>query len=94
MSPKSDSKTVSLTDLGNSIGQALGVKIDAASILEQVKANQAKLNSCELHDFVSRDVVPNLKTKYVCAKCAGEVDASRMTWYQKGLEHGRKAASR
>lgn len=82
------SRTVSLADIGNALGDALGVKIDTASIVAKVKANRAKLDSCLRHEFVSRDEPRTLSSKFVCTKCGGEVDAQHARWYAIGLEHG------
>lgn len=60
-------------------------KKEVLSIWEQVKANKARLDECNLHNFVQID--NRLGSKWRCDKCQGEVDASAVLWYQKGLNH-------
>lgn len=56
-----------------------------SSIWEQVKANQARLDTCNLHDF--EQIESRFGSKWRCKKCQGEADASAVLWYQKGLNH-------
>ena len=62
------------------------------SILEQVKANHALLETCNRHDFGSTDP-RKLGAKYTCLVCGGTADAVAVTWYERGLAHGGKSWS-
>lgn len=66
-------------------------KDDARHILEQVKENHKKLDSCTCHDF-SVDLTPDQKMlkKYQCVNCKGEVDSIAKYWYEKGQVNTRK----
>jgi hypothetical protein len=62
---------------------------DSRRIYEEVKANHAKLNACDRHDF---EPVPKYPDKpshplkdYVCRRCGGRIDAIAHNWYQRGL---------
>jgi len=55
-------------------------------ILDEVKANRAKLDGCQGHDF--EPVTPGLfGTKYVCRHCQGMTDGVSVNWYKTGLAH-------
>lgn len=57
-------------------------------VLEDVRANQARLEACPLHDFQS--IYPGqFGTKYICKHCHGTVDGLTARWYAKGREHER-----
>ena len=83
------------TDSLTTIGEAVGLtREDMTAIWEGVKANQAKLDGCQRHDFVGIDAGERygslrFKVKFRCKRCQGTVDASAMRWYQRGLEHAR-----
>jgi hypothetical protein len=67
----------------------------ARQILEEVKANQAKLNGCPgPHDF--EDTTPDklLGKRFRCRRCAGELEGLHARWYMRGLEHGRAVSAR
>lgn len=64
-----------LTGLGRS---------EIASIAEQVKANQAKLNGCAYHEFEELVTAPPGKQTYRCRNCRGEVDVVRYRWHEQG----------
>lgn len=66
------------------------VQPELMSIWDQVKANHALLESCHLHDFGSTDA-HKLGAKYTCRACGGAADAVAVSWYQRGLAHGKKA---
>lgn len=73
------------------IQQLTGIKpADTASILQQVKANSAKLNACQAHAFEPSpgQEHKNLGKRYICTRCRGEVDAHAYYWH----EIGRKSA--
>ncbi len=54
------------------------------SIWEEVKANQAKLDSCPWHEFERLITAPPGKEAYGCRHCRGKVDASAYRWHQLG----------
>ena len=58
-------------------------------IWESVKANQARLDACPLHDF--GELQNKLGARYTCRNCGGSADASAVSWYQAGLAHGRSS---
>lgn len=57
------------------------------SIWEQVKANVARLRSCERHDF-SREYKRGGSVRYQCLRCRGTVDRLQKYWYEIGVLHG------
>lgn len=61
---------------------------DVLGILEQVKANNAKLNACPWHEFEQSAQTAPLRSlthqKYVCRHCGGEIDASAYYWHEQG----------
>jgi hypothetical protein len=58
-------------------------------IWEQVKLNHARLKGCAgPHDFTPTTL--KFGSKYTCGKCGGEVNASDRSWYETGLDHGRR----
>jgi hypothetical protein len=60
-------------------------------IWESVKANQATLDACSGHDFGA--LRPGtLRTRYECRHCGGWADGHAVTWYNRGVEHAKKAA--
>jgi len=57
-------------------------------ILDEVRANREKLDSCQGHEF--DPVTPGLfGTKYVCRFCQGTTDGVSVGWYKAGLAHAR-----
>lgn len=63
-------------------------KIDTNAIMDEIRANTAKLEGCaKPHDF-SIDATPNkpLFKKWQCSKCGGKTDAINRIWYQRGLQ--------
>jgi hypothetical protein len=66
-------------------------RAESKKIWEQVKANHAKLDACEGHEFSPVAKYPDrpdhaLKD-YVCTKCGGRIDAIAHHWYQMGMKH-------
>jgi len=66
-------------------------KADIQGIWEAVKANNAKLDACVgPHKFT----IPSGRREYmddiICEFCGGKISASGKSWYEKGLEHGKK----
>ena len=61
--------------------------MDGKEILEQVKSNRAKLDSCIGHKFVGD--TGKVFHKFKCSNCGGEVDAVAKSWYERGQAHER-----
>lgn len=64
------------------------------NVWEQVKENQAKLNSCQQHKF-SIDVTPNQSwnKQYECEHCGGYVPVQAKRWYEMGVTHEKARAA-
>lgn len=60
---------------------------DGWKLVEEVKANQAKLKACSRHDFQVAGRRAFLDD-YLCANCGGKVDSMAYHWYSDGLRHG------
>jgi hypothetical protein len=59
-------------------------------IFQKVKANQALLKSCVLHEFtIEERKIGNLVRDWKCAKCGGVVESSHKRWYELGLIHAK-----
>lgn len=67
-------------------------RVDYKAILEDVKANFAKLDACPVHDFEPFEFIGDgkLVRKHRCKKCGGLLDSLMARWYQKGLAHSRR----
>lgn len=78
------------TDVRDLMG-AVGIsRSESDRILQEVRANQARLDACQgPHDFGPIDS-SNLPRTYRCSKCGGTVSTVHAIWYKKGLEHGRR----
>lgn len=61
------------------LGESEVMKIWAA-----VKANGAKLESCEYHIFWPINPIVKYKQRYRCSACEGEIDAHAYHWHEKG----------
>lgn len=59
----------------------------AIKLMQEIKENRLKLDSCSKHDF-SIDVTPNrtYSKKFRCTKCDGVVDLNEKRWYEKGIK--------
>lgn len=59
-------------------------------ILEEIRENNKRLGSCNLHDFSIEipQKYSKYDMKYQCKYCEGIVDSNRKLWYEKGLAHG------
>jgi hypothetical protein len=57
-------------------------------IIEEVRENRRRLDSCEEHEFVSTDP-KTVGAKHRCMRCGGTVDPINAHWYRRGLEHGK-----
>jgi len=65
-------------------------KEEIVKVFEKVKANSKRLDECEgPHEFEKQG--KDIRAKYRCGKCGGELDNIKYYWYMKGLEHGKKA---
>ena len=70
------------------------MKMKFNKLLEEVRANIKKLDSCPKHDFVPfEEDTKKFTNKYECKNCGGTVDNHAFRWYTKGLEHGKKEAN-
>lgn len=77
-----------MTDSIDKISAATG--LNRATMLEiwaDVKANGAKLASCQRHEFVSESP-GKIGSKWRCTACGGTVSASDANWYSLGRKHG------
>ena len=62
-------------------------------VFKEVKINRKKLDNCKgPHEFVPDppSKMPTIGSRYRCTECGGTVDAIALSWYNKGIEHGRK----
>jgi hypothetical protein len=80
-----------MADSVDTLSSVTGLRREALlGIWDAVKANHAKLDACPGHDF--GPLQPgNLSARYECRNCRGWADGSAVSWYQKGLAHGRSA---
>lgn len=69
--------------------------IDAKQILEQVRQNQRKLESCAgPHDFTQpARKIGEWVTDWFCAKCGGKIDNINKLWYERGMKHAQATPS-
>lgn len=60
----------------------------AERVVNEVKANKARLDGCCRHDFVDdpADERAILK-RQICTRCRGTVSFGSALWYKKGVEH-------
>ncbi len=59
-------------------------------LLDAIIANNNVLEECSRHSFdidISKRVADK---RWKCSNCGGELDDSRKSWYEKGLEHGKR----
>jgi hypothetical protein len=64
---------------------------EVKGIWKEVKANHKLLDECEgPHDFAEIEKERRFPMQFRCSKCGGTVDGTAYSWYQHGLEHGRK----
>lgn len=63
-------------------------KAEMAELWAEVKANHARLDTCDGHDFEPRTGGLQQR-KRRCRRCGGELDCVDAAWYEKGVEHGR-----
>ncbi|HCG6030271.1 TPA: hypothetical protein ACX3EJ_001026 [Vibrio parahaemolyticus] len=59
--------------------------INAQKILQDIKKNNKKLDSCNVHQFEGGDPLP-FGMKYKCKKCGGEMKGTDVLWYITGYE--------
>jgi hypothetical protein len=67
------------------------VSIDGQKLLQEVRENHARLDSCPRHDFKAEGPENQLGVKYLCLHCQGRIDAVSRHWYLRGLAHGAAA---
>ena len=64
------------------------------TILADVKANLARLESCKpvepAHNFVAVEPAKFLTGKYRCSYCGGEIGSREAIWYQHGMDDERR----
>jgi tRNA(Ile2) C34 agmatinyltransferase TiaS len=56
-------------------------------IWDEVKANNAVLNACPRHEFLSEDP-GRIGAKWRCPNCGGRVNETQAHWYKLGRLHG------
>lgn len=66
-------------------------KDEVKAILAGVRQNRALLAACPGHAF-ARMEPDKVFSKWRCTVCGGMADATEVNWYEKGRDHGRKAA--
>lgn len=55
------------------------------SIVEQVKANNAKLNGCPYHDFELHEQGALVsRSKFRCVHCGGIINGDQYRWHELG----------
>lgn len=81
-----------MSDVIETLEKVSGIKRpEMDKIFQEVKANSAALNSCSGHNFeVHTKYDSGFVRKYKCSNCGGTADAIAVSWYRKGLEHGKK----
>lgn len=67
------------------------MSIDCAKLLQEIRENHARLDSCARHDFKAEGPENKLGVKYLCIHCQGRTDAASRAWYLRGLAHGAAA---
>lgn len=85
-------------DVKETLSELTGVKpSEIDSILLEIKANTAKMESCPLHDFSivldrhtkqpleNPSPVQRFGAKFKCVRCGGVVDGLARIWYEKGV---------
>lgn len=65
--------------------KAKGIDPESIKIMQQIKENTAKRESCQLHDFGNGSRIG----RYRCKNCGCEEDGAFVMGYKQGLEHGR-----
>ena len=54
---------------------------------EEVKANHARLDLCNYHEF--ERIGTDMPTRFKCKYCQGEIDGINYNWYMKGMTHAK-----
>lgn len=60
--------------------------IDSKALLAEVKANIARLNSCDRHLFAQGDHIRHPRHRIPCRKCGGEMQLVDIGNYIRGYE--------
>jgi hypothetical protein len=55
------------------------------TLMEEVRANHAKLVACKRHEFFSG---ADTGGRALCMHCGGTVDPIARHWYETGFKHG------
>lgn len=68
------------------LGELSGLSAEeVARIAGEVKANQAKLNGCQYHDFKLHEQDQILtRSKFRCIHCGGIVNGNQYRWHELG----------
>lgn len=77
-----------MADSVDTLSTATG--LSRATMLEiwaGVKANSAKLDACQRHEFVC-EAPGKLGAKWRCSACGGTVSGTDAHWYNLGRSHG------
>lgn len=64
----------------------MAMNIDFALVLEEIKANQKRLDQCKRHHFPSwpQNISTHLGLKVDCCNCGGQMDARMAASYTRG----------
>lgn len=60
------------------------MKIDPHVMLEEIRANQKRLDECKRHHFPTFPERLMFRHKLTCANCGGEIDALQAYAYTRG----------
>lgn len=78
-------------NLDDALSEVSGLpRSEVNAIWAAVKANHRKLDGCPAHKFSPVDPSKAVDRSYRCSACGGEVDAIAFSWFQRGLEQGRR----
>lgn len=78
------------SDSLDTLSTATGISRDTMlELWASVRANSALLDTCPRHDFEDQTPGKLLGKTFRCRACGGTADGVAVSWYQKGLAHGR-----
>lgn len=63
----------------------MALEIDSKLLLEEIKANQARLDGCKQHHFPTFPERLAFRQKLDCSKCGGSIDALQAYAYTRGF---------
>jgi len=76
-----------MADSVDTLSAATGLsRTTMLEIWSDVQANQAKLNACQRHEFISESP-GKLNAKWRCSACGGVVTSTNAYWYEAGRRH-------